>query len=182
MIRRRAGCVSSCGGTACPARTSAPWRRRCQDRPARCVAIAVQPAPLATSCPVPASIVAIGRKDSFSHALGSARARRACTRAVPPTDDRHATGRITDPGCLQRPYHQTCRPAHLSACFHHRRPQLRCATRSRKSHRNPNPAPHEIRPGHGLDRHVTTSLSPHHRHSRAPASGVGHALAAYRSG
>jgi hypothetical protein len=85
----------------------------------------------------------------FSHALGSARARRACTRAVPPTDDRHATGRITDPGCLQRPYHQACRPAHPSACFHHRRPQLRCATRSRKSHRKPIPAPHEIRPGHG---------------------------------
>ena len=69
----------------------------------------------------------------FSHALGSARARRACTRAVPPTDDRHATGRITDPGCLQRPYHQACRPAHPSACFHHRCPQLRCATRSHGS-------------------------------------------------
>jgi hypothetical protein len=85
----------------------------------------------------------------FSHALGSARARRACTRAVPPTDDRHATGRITDPGCLQRPYHQACRPAHPSACFQHRCPQLRCATRSPKSHRKPIPAPHEIRPGHG---------------------------------
>jgi hypothetical protein len=49
----------------------------------------------------------------FSHALGSARARRACTRAVPPTDDRHATGRITDPGCLQRPVSPslpTCAP------------------------------------------------------------------------
>jgi hypothetical protein len=33
-----------------------------------------------------------------------------------------------------------------------------------------------------LDRHVTTSLSPHRRHSRASAGGVGHALAAYRSG
>jgi hypothetical protein len=33
-----------------------------------------------------------------------------------------------------------------------------------------------------LDRHVTISLSPHRRHSRASVGGVGHALAAYRSG
>ena len=119
----------------------------------------------------------------FSHALGSARARRACTRAVPPTDDRHATGRITDPGCLQRPYHQACRPAHPSACFQHRRPQLRCATRSHGS-RIANRSRHHMRYDRAtaLDRHVTTSLSPHRRHSRASVGGVGHALAAYRSG
>jgi hypothetical protein len=182
--RRRAGCVSSCGGTACPARTSAPWRRRCQDRPTRCVAIAVQPSAVGNLVPG-ASERALSRlpKGQFSHAPGSARARRACTRAVPPTDDRHATGRITDPGCLRRPYHQACRPAHPSACFHHRRPQLRCATRSRKSHRKPIPAPHEIRPGHGprLARHYIVVASSS-THSRASVGGVGHALAAYRSG
>ena len=119
----------------------------------------------------------------FSHALGSARARRACTRAVPPTDDRHATGRITDPGCLQRPVSPslpTCAPFSMlstpapSTQVRYEIHGSRIANRSR----------HHMRYDRAtaLDRHVTTSLSPHRRHSRASAGGVGHALAAYRSG
>jgi hypothetical protein len=145
--RRRPGCVSSCGGTACPARTSAPWRRRCQDRPAGCVAIAVQPGAVGNLVPGASEHCRDCRKDSSPTRLAVPGREGPAPAPFRPTDDRHATGRITDPDCLHRPYHQACRPAHPSACFHHRRPQLRCATRSRKSHRKPNPAPHEIRPG-----------------------------------
>lgn len=150
MIRRRhPGCVSSCGGTACPARTSAPWRRRCQDRPTKCVAIAVQPSAVGNLGPGASEHCRDCRKDSSPTRL----AVPGREGPAPAPFRRRMTG--TPPGgsrtrvACSAPYHQACRPAHPSACFQHRRPQLRCATRSRKSHRKPIPAPHEIRPGHG---------------------------------
>jgi hypothetical protein len=183
MIRRRhPGCVSSCGGTACPARTSAPWRRRCQDRPTRCVAIAVQPSAVGNLGPGASEHYRDCRKDSTPTRLavpgreGPAPApfRRRMT-GTPPAD--HGPGlpaapRITKPADLRTRQHAFNTGALNSGAL--RDHGSRIANRSR----------HHMRYDRAtaLDRHVTTSLPPHRRHSRASVGGVGHALAAYRSG
>jgi hypothetical protein len=149
MIRRRhPGCVSSCGGTACPARTSAPWRRRYQDRPTRCVAIAVQPSAVGNLGPGASEHCRDCRKDSSPTRLavpgreGPAPApfRRRMT-GTPPGGSR------TRVACSApvSPSLPTCAPVSMLST-----PAPSTQVRyeiTRKSHRKPIPAPHEIRPG-----------------------------------
>lgn len=183
MIRRRhPGCVSSCDGTACPARTSAPWRRRCQDRPTRCVAIAVQPSAVGNLVPGASEHCRDCRKDGSPTRLavpgreGPAPApfRRRMT-GTPPGGSRTrvaCSARITKPADLRTLQHIFITGALNSGAL--RDHGSRIANRSR----------HHMRYDRvtALDRHVITSLPPHRRHSRASVGGVGHALAAYRSG
>jgi len=182
MIRRHPGCVSSCGGTAClpehqprgvgDAKTARPGAWPLQS----------SPAPLATSCPVRASIVAIAGRTVLPRAWqcpgqeGPApapfRRRMTCT---PPGGSRTrvaCSARITKPADLRTLQHAFNTGALNSGAL--RDHGSRIANRSR----------HHMRYDRAtaLDRHVTTSLSPHRRHSRGSAGAVGHALAAYRSG